>query len=124
MKIKFRAWNPIAKNMHIDDIYAITTDEKVNLKDGLMLSGCILMQYTGLKDKNGKEIYEGDIVKWSNSVNSGVYEIKWFRTGFSSNGLPLFNDDVVEVIGNIYENPELLALSPPIVTGKHRYLLN
>lgn len=75
-----------------------------------------LMQYTGLKDKNGKEIYEGDIV--------GDKEIKWVvkwnihRMGFSLyptteqlyDEMPINVDNKLgfEIIGNIYENPELI----------------
>ena len=83
-----------------------------------------LMQYTGLKDKNGKEIYEGDIVKYDEfwegdcHYNSGVGQILWDdeETGFyltakDTSFIDLFsltrNLDA-EVIGNIYENPELL----------------
>ena len=85
-----------------------------------------VMQYTGLKDKNGKEIYEGDIVKWLRPTwddeREEISVVKWSRrTGFSpfngytvvDNGNPDDNqidhiDLVFEVIGNIYENPEPL----------------
>ena len=71
-----------------------------------------LLQYTGLKDKNGKEIYEGDIVK-----RSKIYEVfwdmgSWFvrnKTEMRCFLLSKYNLDW-EVIGNIYENPELLEV--------------
>lgn len=78
----------------------------------------ILMQYTGLKDKNGKEIYEGDIL---NNGNGPVY-VFWnenyqaFWVGYDSEesekqyyaSTSDFCTEADEIIGNIYENPELL----------------
>lgn len=82
-----------------------------------------LMQFTGLKDKNGKEIYEGDIVKFSDCdddvyVTPVVWDKNYACFGVSFSGkypisfdyLEEFYTDLkdIEVVGNIYENPELL----------------
>ena len=78
-------------------------------------SGKIVMQCTGLKDKNGKLIYEGDIVRDIN-IPSYFYIVVWFKGGFYlkstvSNSFLVFDTTQQEVIGNIYENPELLEVS-------------
>ena len=79
-----------------------------------------LMQYTGLKDKNGVEIYEGDILEWRVFNGANIFEVKFLYGGFKAtqpNGyiedLYYFIEAVTEgnkitVIGNIYENKELL----------------
>ena len=81
-----------------------------------------LMQFTGLKDKNGKEIYEGDILKstpgWAtffiDDKREHISVVEFVGSGFKGNySGTLYNLDrldmaYTEVIGNIYENPELL----------------
>lgn len=82
----------------------------------------IVMQYTGLRDRNGKEIYEGDIViRYGTNSSAGKViargEVKWFESqaAFSFDERGIWNIGIytkainlLEVIGNIYENPELL----------------
>lgn len=71
-----------------------------------------LMQYTGLKDKNGKEIYEGFVLRIPDSTTT--MEVKWENIVWTDQGTIagfgkfLFSPDQYEIIGNIYENPELI----------------
>ena len=70
-----------------------------------------LMQYVGCKDKNNKEIYEGDIVKTKEHIGQIIYSKGMFFIDVKEDFyLPIYNvSEFMEVIGNIYENPELLA---------------
>ena len=75
-----------------------------------------LMQYTGLKDKNGKEIYEGDIVlcKIHDKEYMGLVEYTntygfYYLSGMGRSDTELWGCNEKKVLGNIYENPELMA---------------
>ena len=114
--IKFRMWS--IKDKFMDDtpvIYkgipcTIDTDGKVVW---MPLDDTILMQFTGLYDRNGKEIYEGDIVLWGGIHNRVV---KWEPYGYSPWACDGEGDHDChagwhvesEIIGNIYDNPELI----------------
>ncbi len=122
--IKFRAWDIKEKkwiklwtfHFHYDGGLNFITDSTAmnNIYNNRNEDRYILIQYTGLKDKNGKEIYEGDIVKMLSRTFTQVY---FSDGGFCVNvggqlvGLHpdfLGRYRTVEVIGNIYEHPELL----------------
>lgn len=129
-EIKFRAWNLTDKQWDIPTTeYSITSGpnalfdrkkERVWFNRG----DIILMQYTGLKDKNGKEIYEGDIVvvrelhdgddyAWNQPTGPAIpCKITWDddykRFDFGGCKRIIYSPSHFEVIGNIYENPELL----------------
>lgn len=69
----------------------------------------VLQQYTGLKDKNNKEIYEGDILKIGDRNKEVLFDMGMFYIDKGCEELPISDiDNIVEVIGNIFENPELL----------------
>ena len=144
-EIKFRAWDTQGKKMlftgfHvigevtafglIDDYCFKTKGDKTSME---RWNDIELMQYTGLKDKNGVEIYEGDVLKWQ--MTQPEYECGWcwiygvvefgqgsFRYSMVADGcewlnLPMVDNSCVlmggveshEIIGNIYSNPELIT---------------
>lgn len=113
---KFRAWDKETKTMNgMAEIYRNRNQEiELRPRDG----NIILMQSTGLKDKNGKEIFEGDIVdykgrkavvKWHGSYASFIYEFVDELQNRTTEWQPLYLSYYkFEVIGNSLENPELL----------------
>ncbi|MQQ66939.1 hypothetical protein GEZ88_01735 [Streptococcus mitis] len=120
---KFRAWLKKEQKMdnYIDHISWLE-DELYCIGDGItyMVSAedLVLMQSTGLFDRNGKEIFEGDIVKMSKDVYSEptYYEVVRHRGGAyrlesKQHGCELWlRHTDCEVVGNVYENPELLEV--------------
>ena len=147
-EIKFRAWDKEENEMKYDNIYVWQGSLNQEITD--LQSALVLLQYTGLKDKNGKEIYEGDILKNTYPAGYSTYEVqigifdnhegyednergcgvylkqifehyyvekwkeqaydKWYGDGEEkiSNIFGYPNINKLEIIGNIYENPELL----------------
>lgn len=121
-EIKFRAWDNHVKEMIYEDNilhYGVSPSRATRRDNRFVIE--VLMQYTGLKDKNGKEIYEGDILgrEERDSFESEPYwdtcEVKWHRSAwyadFWGNENLLMDDyysSTGQIIGNIYENPELV----------------
>ena len=125
-KIKFRAWDKNIKSMINkkdlirkysigETLFDCSEEPLIDTVNNIFIweDNLAWLQYTGLKDKNGKEIYEGDIVSIIvNNVNKGKYEIKWNEYKwypFSEGIPPIYTGTKLEVIGNIYENPDLLT---------------
>lgn len=134
--IKFRAWDKIENKMWYPDAIRFDLDKPLNMKSN-EIGGWVtffeheglhdpIMQYTNIKDKNGKEIYEGDIIQ--NGYEGGEVYFKESEARFNVKVLPslvheskrnnlsywhgilsfLWHNGKFEIIGNIYENPELL----------------
>lgn len=130
--IKFRAWDNLEKdylneedmainNLNNIFIFEIYDKNDTDLWYTRLLPDpdnkrYVIEQYTGLKDKNGTEIYEGDVVKVEG--DGEIYRVEWIRSGFglepryNSPRYPVLGNvelrKKIEVIGNIHENPGLL----------------
>ena len=121
---KYRMWNEIISRLHsVDGLYfdreVAQYKDEVGVSRLIKFQNASLMQSTGLHDKNGKEIFEGDIAKMAKDVYSDptYYEIVRHRGGAyrlesNQHGCELWlRHTNCEVIGNIYENPELLEVT-------------
>jgi uncharacterized phage protein (TIGR01671 family) len=112
-EIKFRGWvipNPLTPAGEMVNWNSLNDTVSIGWLLTSKPKDWVLMQYTGLKDKNGVEIYEGDILEWCYmEAGRGVVEYVDFYSSFAPfNRLRRELDLKFEVIGNIYENPEVL----------------
>ena len=121
-KLKFRVYGKHQKKYietHYSNTFAVTAEGKIihylfhdnwdyPRSQSSNFPFLVIEQYTGLKDKNGKEIYEGDIVEWQSHIIHR--EAVVFSDGvFWATSIPLYEvAKNAEVIGNIMENPELI----------------
>lgn len=124
-EIKFRAWDKFTQkywnieNWHFEDEYLdlIESADPNSKRVWRKFNEVELMQYTGLKDKNGKDIYEGDIIhgydqepdRYDGYIGSSVIDVVNFRNGTFWIGDIWYNvmvmtPPIVEVIGNVHEN--------------------
>ncbi len=124
MAPKFRCWDEPNKTMRFNDEIVIWSgqvyiNEKKKLDSIIKGYSCLpkhLMQSTGLKDKNGVEIFEGDVLtsnvqpcKMVNPIKDGYGVVRFENGMFKLGAISLVTFiSKMEVIGNIYENPELL----------------
>ena len=122
-RIKFRAWSYRDKKMYYipkdspsviigSDFWTFNKNEPKDQEHLANELTGVLMQYTGLKDKNGKEIYEGDILSNEDSYLKFTVEFDLGRfVAIDNKRCDIYDLKVIasqcEVIGNIYENPEL-----------------
>jgi len=129
---KYRAWDSAKKEM-FKDTFAITESGQVvvveqesvaSFPDYVFVEHLVIMQSTGLVDRDGKIIFEGDVVQFEDCseasdflyINTGI--IEWCQGGFHvTNRDSVLMEDLLDgdsldvtIIGNIYENPELLEV--------------
>jgi len=133
-EIKFRAWDKDKERMnyniqnYYDNLGWGYYPKDVNAVFGDFLDNEYqeVMQYTGLKDKNGVESYFDDLVKWDNAIyqiiwdeDRGIAKLKYIKGKTVWNvSLQIPYIKKMEVIGNIYENPELLKELKDGITSK------
>lgn len=129
---KYRMWNEIISRLHsVDGLYfdreVVQYKDEVGTSRFIKFKNTTLMQSTGLFDKNGKEIFEGDIVtdgefarivQYHQTLGFYMFDEEGNERFFSDSAtLEDFEEDakivseILEIIGNVYENPELLEVT-------------
>jgi len=106
-EIKFRAWDKAYGGYVQSGIQFNNTTMRLEAVGGL-----ILEQYTGMNDRNGEDIYEGDVVRRANDTWQIIWQIIWEKDcwGAYRKGENLMDWwDEFEVVGNIHANPELIG---------------
>ena len=121
-ELKFRAWDTVTKRMYLPDVQpgpVMYLNGCLALDHTWVTGEFVLMQFTGLKDKNGKEIYEGDVILLLIEDVPYPFEVLW-EHGHMRFGLRDMEGEIehdswaftphndFEIIGNIHENPELI----------------
>lgn len=121
-EIKFRVWDTELKEMieagkvRISGTGIIDLDNGKDWTEDVDAERFIVMQYTGLKDKNGKEIYEGDILQLKQAKKS-IFVVEYEEQSFIAYCKNKVNNnedalhyvsDALQIVGNIYEHPHLL----------------
>ncbi len=106
--IKFRAWDKRWQKMY-DWQYCLDNYTLYWLNSAL-LDEHVIMQYTNVTDKNGVEVYEGDVIRFKNQYMEAVDVVKWLPSvpGWKLQTRYL---DQIEVIGNVHEDPELVEIA-------------